>query len=138
MARKKGTRTMFVIAKGNRDIEGVMIKMNALDVVTRFLQKVLPKSVVMTDRNHIIVIFPDDNKGDAKWMQDNVFRYVDVTGTASDAEAERRAEKAYDRYMAEADHVNNGVEKAGSGLLMHYLQQFYLIEKAASVFEVPI
>ena len=137
MAKKKGTKTVFVIARGNPDVEGVMVKMNALNVVTRFIQMVLPKSVLMSDKNHFIVIFPDDNIGDPAWMQNKVFKYIDLMGTTNDAEAEKRAKRAYDKYMAEPDRVENGKEKAGSGLLRYYLQQFYLMEKSASVFEVP-
>ena len=133
MAKKK--RSMFVIFKGNADVEGNMLKMNAINVVVRFIEKVLPKTIVMSDKNSTIIVFPDGNPGDVKWLQDNVFRYVDILGTTNDAEAVKRAEKAYDRYSsAEKD----GKEKVGSAILMHYLQQFYLIEKAASVFEVEL
>ena len=133
MAKKK--RTMFVIARGNPDVEGNMLKMNAINVVVRFIQKALPKTTVMSDKNTIIVIFPDNKPGDSKWLLDNVFKFVDIIGTTNDGEAIRRAERAYDRYMsAEKD----GAEKVGSAILLHYLQQYYLIEKSASIFEVEI
>lgn len=133
MAKKK--RTMFVIARGNPDVEGNMLKMNAINVVVRFIQKTLPKTTVMSDKNTIIVIFPDNKPGDSKWLLDNVFKFVDIIGTTNDDEAVRRAERAYDRYMsAEKD----GAEKVGSAILLHYLQQYYLIEKSASIFEVEI
>lgn len=133
MAKKK--RTMFVIARGNPDVEGNMLKMNAINVIVRFIEKVLPKTTVMSDKNTIIVIFPDNNPGDVKWLQDNVFKFVDIIGTTNDGEAVKRAEKAYDRYMAAE---KDSKEKVGSGILLHYLQQYYLIEKSASIFEVEI
>ena len=108
MGRPKSIKTIFVIAKGNRDVEGVMVKMNALNVVVKFIQKVLPKTVVMSDNNTILVIFPDDNKGDPKWVQDNIFRFVDIMGTTNDKEAEIRAQKAYDRYEVHPHTMDGG------------------------------
>ena len=137
MVRPKSMKTVIVIAKGNKDVEGVMVKMNALNVVVKFIQKVLPKTVVMSDNNTILIVFPDDNKGNPKWVQDNIFRFVDVLGTTNDAEAEKRALKAYDKYEVTPHMTDDGKEMVGSGTLIHYLQQFYLIEKFASVFEVP-
>lgn len=134
MAAKK-KRTMFVIARGNPDVEGNMLKMNAINVIVKFIQRVMPKTVVMSDKNTIIVIFPDNNPGDVKWLQDNVFRYVDIIGTTNDNEAQKKAEKAYDRYESVP---KDGKNKVGSGILLHYLQQYYLIEKSASIFEVEI
>lgn len=130
-------KTLVVIAKGNKDVEGTMIKMNALNVIIRFIELVLPKMIILSDNNMILVQFPDDNRGDAKWVQDNVFRFVDIMGTTNDNEAVARAKKAYDRYAVYPHTDDGGKEKVGSGLLIHYLQQFYLIDKAASVFEVP-
>ena len=133
MAKKK--RNMFVIAKGNPDVEGNMLKMNAINVIVKFIQLAVPKTVVMSDRNTMIVIFPDNDLGDVKWLQDNVFRYVDIIGTTNDNEAQKKAEKAYDKYSSAA---KDGKNKVGSGILLHYLQQYYLVEKSASIFEVEI
>ena len=118
MAKKK--RNMFVIAKGNPDVEGNMLKMNAINVIVKFIQLAVPKTVVMSDRNTMIVIFPDNDLGDVKWLQDNVFRYVDIIGTTNDNEAQKKAEKAYDKYSSAA---KDGKNKVGSGILLHYLQQ---------------
>ena len=133
MAKKK--RNMFVIAKGNPDVEGNMLKMNAINVIVKFIQLAVPKTVVMSDRNTMIVIFPDNDLGDVKWLQDNVFRYVDIIGTTNDNEAQKKAEKAYDKYSSA---TKDGKNKVGSGILLHYLQQYYLVEKSASIFEVEI
>ena len=132
MAKKK--RTMFVIHRGNPDVEGVSMKMNAINVVVRFVKMVQPKTEMLTDNNTILVVMPDNAPGDTKWVMDNVFRYVDVLGTIGDDEAEKRAKKAFDRYSA----LEKTGKEVGSGIIMHYLQQFYLIEKAASVFEVEL
>lgn len=137
MARPKSMKTMFVIAKGNRDVEGNMVKMNALNVVVKFIQKALPKTIVMSDDNTMVVIFPDNNEGNAGWMQENVFKYVDIMGTTGENDAEIKAKRVYDKYETLSHKDDKGNEMLGSSTLMHYLRQFYLIEKAASVFEVP-
>lgn len=133
MAKKK--RTMFVIARGNPDVEGNILKINALNVITKFIALALPKTVVMSDKNTIIVVFPDNNPGNPQWLKDNVFRFVDILGTTNDNEAQKKAEKAYERYK---NASSDGQEMVGTGILTYYLQQFYLIEKAASVFEVEL
>ena len=133
MAKKK--RAMYVIFRGNPDVEGNILKINALNVVVKFIQKVLPKTTVISDKNTIIVIFPDTNAGDTKWVLDNVFRFVDIMGTTNDGEAEKKAEKAFDKYKSVQE---NGPERVGTGLLLYYMQHFYLMEKSASVFEVEL
>jgi len=136
MARKKEQnvkKVVFLIAKGNPDVEGNSVKMHALNVVIRFMQMVIPEMKVLQDRNNIFVEMPNDHQGDPQWLKDNVFRFVDVLGTTDDNGAEIRAKKVYDRYMSIRHDAH---EKVGWGLLEHYLNQFYLFERSASRFEV--
>ena len=132
MAKKK--RTMFVIHRGNPDVEGVAVKMNAINVVVRFVKMVLPKTEMLIDKNTILVVMPDNNVGNTAWVKDNVFKFVDILGTVGDDEAESRAKRAYDRYQT----LEKKGDEVGSGIITYYLQQFYLIEKSASVFEVDL
>ena len=138
MGRKKAEtaekkKVVFVINKGNKDVEGVAVKMNALNVVIRFMQLVNPGIRVTQDVNNILVVMPDDHTGDSAWLKEQVFRFVDTLGTTDDEGAQERAQKAYERYKS---IPHDAYEKVGWSLLDYYLNQFYLYQKAASRFEV--
>lgn len=120
----------FVILKGNAEVSGAAIKQNAMKVILKFIEKAL--DVKYSEGQYTYYIAMPDELGDAQWLKDKVFRYVDIYGAYSEKEAEKRAEKAFNIY-AEANF--GGSNRVGTGIIRRYLDEMYMqydriVEKA--------
>lgn len=120
--KKKGKVATIVILKGNKDIEGAMIKLNAIKVLTKFTAKIHNSEAVFGKYTVVIGGIPLDAPGDPLKMNETLFRKADIYGTTNDNEAEKRAEKLYDAFkeleLAPADF--------GIGVLKYLLDKMYM------------
>lgn len=129
MGKKKIDEVTFAVFKGDRDVEANKIKTNAMAVIISFVGKIRDIEV-LDDANSVIIRMPDE-PGDVKWCMDNVFRYVDPIGANNPAEIERRAEKFCERAHSVPDF---DPKKVGAGIIEKHLNDYYLIQKHASIF----
>lgn len=123
----------IVMWKGNRDVDATRMKMFAMTVAMRFVARVRGLEL-LEDDNTIIITVPEDGAGHG-WVYDNVFRYVDILGATTDSQVDAKVEKLIERYAAQPDA---SPEKVGAGILIYLLNQYYLIQKSASVFRRSI
>jgi hypothetical protein len=123
-------KATVVVFKGNPDMEGNRIKMNIMEVLTRFVGKCMPKVDVMSDGVCIVMNFPKAEGGDPQWVVDRVLRRMYWDDASTPAEAEDRAERLYTLFKEAG-----GTDEVGLGLVERYLSEMYLMEKSASVFK---
>jgi hypothetical protein len=123
----------IVVHKGNREVEANIIKTYALTVLMRFVGRVCD-APVMEDDNTLLITLPA--KGDDPgWVQNNILRYVDILGATTDAQVDAKV----DRLMARFEGLPDASpEKVGAGIVIDYLNRFYLMQKSASVFRREI
>lgn len=140
MAKKKDTtdtsatpEVLIVMHKGNREVEANMIKTYALTVLMRFVARVRGAQT-MEDDNTLLIVLPDDGVS-YEWAQEKVLKYVDILGATTDAQVEAKVDRLMQRYEAQPDA---SPEKVGAGVIIYYLNKFYLIQKSASVFRRSI
>lgn len=119
----------IVMHKGNREVESNMIKTYALTVLMRFVGRVRD-APVMEDDNTLLITLPADGD-EPGWVQNNILRYVDILGATTDVQIDGKV----DRLMARFESLPDASpEKVGAGIIVDYLNRFYLIQKSASVF----
>lgn len=120
---KKNAKTMqFVLLKGNKDIEGVMVKQNAINVLARFYGKVYKTKVFVGDHSIVIADVLAEIPGDPQWMNENVFRKADIYGTTNDKEAEERADRLYKAYL----DLDKGGDHLGVAVLRYMLDKMMI------------
>lgn len=119
----------IVMHKGNREVESNMIKTYALTVLMRFVGRVRD-APVMEDDNTLLITLPAEGD-DPGWVQNNILRYVDILGATTDAQVDAKV----DRLMARFESLPDAnPEKVGAGIIINYLERFYLMQRSASVF----
>ena len=124
-------RTVIAVFKGDTMNESVRIKMGAMAILCRFLAKARPDAEVLEDSNSIVVSV-DGPDGDPAWVDTYITRFVSLIGTGyRDADIDRKAEEMYQRFT---DAPGSDPEKVGAGLIIRYLNEYYLIQRSASVF----
>lgn len=115
--------------KGNMDETANMLKTYAMSVLMRFVARVRGAEM-MEDSNTVILTMPMNND-DPEWVQNNILKYVDILGAATDAQIDAKV----DRLMARFETLPDASpEKVGAGIVIRYLNNYYLIQKSASVF----
>lgn len=128
--RKNDTeKVTIVMHKGNMDETANMLKTYAMSVLMRFVARVRGAEM-MEDSNTVILTMPMNND-DPEWVQNNILKYVDILGAATDAQIDAKV----DRLMARFETLPDASpEKVGAGIVIRYLNNYYLIQKSASVF----
>lgn len=123
----------IVMHKGNRDVESNMVKTYALTVLMRFVGRLRDASV-MEDDNTLLITLPAEGD-EPGWVQNNILRYVDILGATTDAQVDTKV----DRLMARFETLPDASpEKVGAGIIVDYLNRFYLMQRSASVFRREI
>ena len=122
-------KATVVIMKGNPDVVGNRQKINQANVLLRFVNLCIPKAELLQDSSCFLLNLPKADEGDPQWVVDNVMRKMYWDNTSNDAEACRKAEQLYTIYKDAG-----GMNEVGLGLVRRYLQEWYLIEKSASIF----
>lgn len=117
---KKGEQTLIIL-KGDADREGTAVKQRAIYNVLLFVSKVLGRPVYRGTKVYAITLPKSD--GDAQWLKDNVFRYIDIVGASSDAESEATANRLEAMYN---DKNGNGPQRVGISILRRYLDDMYM------------
>lgn len=126
---KRGT--VVVIGRGDRQIEANRIKMNAMEILLRFIAKERGDCEFMSDDNTMVMLMPSD-EGDLEWVEEKVLRYVSIVQSLmSKADMERKVEQLCGRFAAEGGSPS----MLGTALVRRYLDKYYLIQRYASVFE---
>lgn len=126
---KRGT--VVVIGRGDRQIEGNRIKMNAMEILLRFVAKVRGDCEFLSDDNTMVMLMPSD-EGDLEWAEEKVMRYVSIVQSMmSKADMERKVEQL----CAKFEEEGGTPDKLGTALVRRYLDKYYLIQRYASVFE---
>lgn len=126
-------KVYLVVHKGNPDVQGMHIKMYAMSTVMRFVAKETG-ATLMEDSKTLLMIADRDKVGDTEWVRNNVMRYVDILNVSTTDQAEAKANVLAERLHAHPDHKG----KVGYGLVRRYMQEFYLTDRAASVFGVEV
>lgn len=122
--------TVITVARGDRQIEGNRIKMNAMDILFRFVARVKEGCEYLSDANNMVMIMPSD-EGDPKWMEDKVMRFVSIVNSSmSENDIVRKVDALCQRFEAS----EGTPDKVGVGLVRRYLDKYYLIQRYASVF----
>lgn len=122
-------KATVVILKGNPDMEGNRQKINQCDVLVEFVHMCVPKSELLEDGACFLLNLPNDRAGDAKWLQDNVMRKLYWDNTGSQKEAREKAARLYEVFKEAG-----GTDQVGLGIIEYYLNQWYLIQRSASIF----
>lgn len=130
--RKEETKeevVTIVMHKGNREVESNMIKTYALTVLMRFVGR-LRDAPVMEDDNTMLITLPAEGD-EPGWVQNNILRFVDILGATTDAQIDAKVDRLMTRFESLPDA---SPEKVGAGIIINYLEKFYLMQKSASVF----
>lgn len=132
--RTKGKVTTIVLWKGDKAVDADRLKTHALAVLMRFVARVRGAEM-LEDGNTIILTVPMDND-DPEWVQNNILKYVDILGAATDAQIDAKVDRLMARFSEQTDA---SPEKVGADIVIRYLNNFYLIQRSASVFrrEIP-
>lgn len=133
VAETKEEVVTIVMHKGNREVEANMIKTYALTVLMRFVGR-LRDAPVMEDDNTLLITLPAEGD-DPGWVQNNILRYEDILGATTDTQVNAKVNRMVARFENLPDA---SPEKVGAGIIIDYLNRFYLIQKSASVFRREI
>jgi hypothetical protein len=126
--------TTFVVHKGNRDVESCALKSYGISVLMHAVALIRGDVEIMEDRNTIMLTMPSE-VGDTAWTKDKVLRYVDILGATTDDQVMTKAQRFVKRYEEQPDA---SPDKVGTGIILYQLEQFYLMQKSASVFRREI
>lgn len=131
MAKRKDDteKVTIVMHKGNMDETANMLKTHAMSVLIRFVARVRDAEMMEDDNTVILTI--SMNGDDPEWVQNNILKYVDILGAATDAQIDAKVDRLMARYNEQADA---SPEKVGAGIVIRYLNNYYLIQRSASVF----
>lgn len=122
-------KATIVVLKGNPDMEGNRVKINKMNVLLRFVCLCNPRAELLADSACFVLNLPKAEEGDEKWVRENVLRKMYWDSTGNDAEAAAKAEQLYTVFKEVG-----GTDEVGVGVIRHYLQEMYLIERSASIF----
>lgn len=117
--KKKDSFAEIIMLKGNKDIEGVMVKLNALIVLAKFYGKVYKVKTAIGTHTVVIKDVNTNIPGDPQWMNENVFRKADIYGTTNEKQAEERADKLYKAYL----DLDKGEDHLGYAVLRYQLDK---------------
>lgn len=120
--KKKGKTVSLVILKGNKDVEGTMIKQNAIKVLAAFVSKLYGSEAVFAKYTIVVGGIPSEPLGDPLKMNETLFRKVDLYGTTNDEQAEARAEKL----MQAFNELNLDKNDFGLAVLRYLLDKMYV------------
>lgn len=123
-------KVTVAVFKGDRMIEATRIKMNAMSILTGFVKRVRPDAEVLEDDNCIVVTIPGGD-GDPGWVENRVCKYVSLVGSGYNRET---IEAKIDQMVDLFEKAGGTPDKVGAGLLVTYLNRYYLIQRSASVF----
>lgn len=126
MAKEK---VYLVVHKGNPDVQGMHIKTYAMATVMRFVANEIG-ATLHEDSRTLLMIADAKAVGDADWVRTNVMRYVDILNVSTAEQADAKANALAERLHAIPAHKG----KVGYGLVERYMREFYLMDRAASVF----
>lgn len=122
-------KVYLVVHKGNPDVQGMHIKTYAMSTVMRFVANETG-ATLMEDPKTLLMIADRGKEGDAEWVRKNVMRYVDILNVSTMEQAETKANLLSERLHTIPAHKG----KVGYGLVERYMREFYLTDRAASVF----
>ena len=122
-------KATIVVLKGNPDMEGNRVKINKMNVLLRFVSLCNPRAELLADSACFVLNLPKAEEGDEKWVRENVMCKIYWDNTGNDAEAAAKAEQ-----LCTVFKEAGGTDEVGVGLIRHYLQEMYLIERSASIF----
>ena len=111
----------IVVCKGNEDGLGVAVKLNAIEVVLKFVSKVL--GIQYFNGNHTFMLRCPNSVGNTSWLRNNVFSYVSIIGVTSDYEKERKADKLLEIYNQKNP---DGEDLVGYGIIKWFLEDMYM------------
>lgn len=123
--KMKGKNMEIYILKQATSSDGDAVKSYMVNALVRFYAKVAD---VKTDSmTHIIKVSRIDRSkpGDVQWMNDNVFRIVDLIGNRNSGSPSERASRIADVYnerMADTD----GTPKMGHAVVKYWLDKYYV------------
>lgn len=122
---------VVTICKGDRNVEGMRIKMNAMEILLGFVKRTVPGSELMSDNNNTVMILPTAEEGDPMWLENNVMRYVSmVSSLMSKDDIARKTDELCRKF----ETAGGTPDKVGIGIIRRYLDKYYLIQRFASIF----
>lgn len=123
MKKTRGETKQIIILKGKHENEATAIKEYAMEVVLRFVSKTL--GVNMYNGTYVFLVRGLDptQQGDLKWVLDNVFRKVDIYGSTSPADVQKRVDRLEEAYNAE---IGDAECKVGISTIKYFLDQMYM------------
>lgn len=111
----------FVMIKGNPGNVGAAVKQNSALVVLDFMA--MCGAARFTEGKFTLMALMQANpREDPKWVEENVFRFVSLVGTAGTQEAASRARQLYDRYMQIGGAKRDPI---GPELFRRFLESIY-------------
>jgi DNA-binding CsgD family transcriptional regulator len=123
MKKTRGETKQVIIIKGKHENEATAIKEHAMEVVLRFVTKIL--GVNMYSGAYVFLVRGMDpaQQGDLKWMLDNVFRKVDIYGANSAADVQKKADRLEEVYT---EALGSEPCKVGLSTITYFLDQMYM------------
>lgn len=122
-------KATVVILKGNPDMEGNRQKINQCGVLMEFVKLCVPKAELLQDDACFLLNLPDAKEGDAAWLDANVMRKLYWDNASNEREAKDKAQRLFDVYKAAG-----GKDQVGLAVVRKYLNEWYLIQRSASIF----
>lgn len=122
-------KVTVVILKGNPDMEGNRQKIMQCGVLVEFVRLCVPKAELMQDDACFLLELPTDREGDPAWLEANVMRKLYWDNAGGEREAKEKAQRLHDVFVAAG-----GKDQVGVGIVRKYLNDWYLIQRSASIF----
>lgn len=123
MKKTRGEMKQLIIIKGKLENEATAIKEHAIDVVLRFVSKIIGAKLYTGSYVFMLSGIDSAQQGDLKWMLDNVFRKVDIYGANTSEEIQRKADRLEEVYNS---LIGEDECKVGLATIRYFLDQMYI------------
>lgn len=123
MKKTRGETKQVIIIKGKHENEATAIKEHAMEVILRFVTKILGTNMYSGAYVFIVRGMDPAMQGDIKWMLDNVFRKVDIYNAMSAADIQKRADRLEEVYL---EALGSEPCKVGLSTITYFLDQMYM------------
>lgn len=122
MKAKLGADISVVILKGDKDVEGVAVKLRVINVILKFVSRVTGAPMTEGTYSFMISGLKRSSTVDLEWVRENLMRKVDVYGAYDSEGAERIANRLFEVFAESGAPP----DKVGLSLILFYLDQMYM------------